>query len=54
MKADTTEVSLDDVLPQFKLGNCASCRDSDVLLRISDNEEEPNSYVCKECFLRGY
>ncbi len=41
-------------LPQFKLGDCASCHDSDVLLTLSDDEENPLSYVCKECFLRGY
>lgn len=38
---------------QFKLGDCSSCYDSDVLLTLSSNEEAPNSYVCKECFLRG-
>ncbi len=41
-------------LPEFKLGDCASCHDSDVLLTLSDDEENPLSYVCKECFLRGY
>ncbi|KKL68857.1 hypothetical protein LCGC14_2120770 [marine sediment metagenome] len=39
---------------EFKLGDCASCHDSDVLLTLSDDEENPLSYVCKECFLRGY
>ena len=41
-------------LPEFKFGDCASCHDSDVLLTLSDDEENPLSYVCKECFLRGY
>ncbi len=41
-------------LPEFKLGDCASCHDSDVLLTLSDDEENPLHYVCKECFLRGY
>ncbi len=43
-----------DHLAEFKLGDCASCHDSDVLLTRSDDEENPLSYVCKECFLRGY
>ena len=43
----------DDGPPDFKLGDCSSCHDSDVLLVMSSNEENPLSYVCKECFLRG-
>ncbi len=39
--------------PEFKLGDCASCHDSDVMLCMSDDEESPLHYVCKECFLRG-
>ena len=40
-------------LPEFKLGDCANCHDSDVMLCMSDDEENPLHYVCKECFLRG-
>lgn len=40
--------------PEFKYGDCSACHDSDVLLCLSEQEDEPLHYVCKECFLRGY
>ncbi len=40
--------------PEFKHGDCSACHDAEVLLCLSEQEDEPLHYVCKECFLRGY
>ena len=42
-----------DSAVEFKYGDCSSCHDGDVLLTVSEQEDKPLHYVCKECFLRG-
>ena len=39
---------------EFKHGDCSNCHDQEMLLCMSEQEDEPLHYVCKECFLRGY
>ncbi len=39
---------------EFKYGDCANCGDEEMLLCMSEQEDEPLHYVCKECYLRGY
>ena len=39
--------------PQHKLGDCSACHDEDVILVMSEQEDEPLHYICKECHFRG-
>ena len=39
--------------PQHKLGDCSECHDEDVMLVMSDQEDELLHYICKECHFRG-
>jgi len=39
---------------ESKHGDCSNCHDEERLLCMSEQEDEPLHYVCKECFLRGY